>query len=76
MSSVSPTSGPIGATVTIKGQGLAGATEVAFGTSPATMTSDTATQIKATVPSGATTSNIKVFTAQGNGVSATAFTVT
>ena len=76
ISSFSPTSGPAGTTVTINGQGLAGATEVAFGTTPATITSDTATQIKATVPAGATTSKITVFTPQGNAVSATAFTVT
>jgi len=54
---------------------LAGATEVAVGTAHATITSDTSTQIKATVPAGAATSKIKVFTPQGNAVTATAFTV-
>jgi hypothetical protein len=76
ISSFSPTSGPVGTTVTINGQGLAGATEVAFGTTPAGITSDTATQIQATVPAGATTSKIKVFTPQGNAITATSFTVT
>jgi chitinase len=76
ISSFSPTSGPAGTTVTIKGQGLGGATKVAFGTTPAAITSDTATQITVTVPTGATTSQINVVTPQGNAVSATAFTVT
>ena len=76
ISGFSPTSGPAGTTVTIKGQGLGGATEATFGTTAATITSDTATQITVTVPTGATTSQIEVFTPQGNAVSATAFTVT
>ena len=76
ISSFSPASGPAGTTVTIKGQGLSGATEVAFGTTAAAITSDTATQITVTVPTGATTSKITVFTPHGNAVSATAFTVT
>lgn len=50
ISSFSPHSGPAGTTVSSSGQGLAGATEVAFGTTPATITSDTAIQIQATVP--------------------------
>lgn len=49
---------------------------MAFGTTPATITSDTAAQIRVTVPAGATTSKIKVFTPQVNAVTATAFTVT
>jgi chitinase len=76
ISSFSPSSGPVGTTVTIDGVGLSGATKVTFGTTVATITSDTATEIKVTVPPGATTSKIKVFTPQGNAVSATAFTVT
>jgi chitinase len=76
ISSFSPTSGPVGTTVTINGHGLGGATEVAFGTTPATITSDTATQITVTVPTGAITSQINVVTPQGNAVSATAFTIT
>jgi hypothetical protein len=52
---LSPTSGPIagGTTVTISGTDLAGATSVDFGPSPATVVSDTGTQIVATTPPGA-----------------------
>jgi IPT/TIG domain len=52
---LSPTSGPIagGTTVTISGTDLAGATSVDFGPSPATVVSDTGTEIVATTPPGA-----------------------
>ena len=53
VSGVSPSKGPLagGNTVTITGTNLEAATSVKFGASTATITEDTATQIKATAPS-------------------------
>ena len=52
VTSISPTSGPLagGTSVTITGASLSGATAVEFGTTTATVTADTATQITATAP--------------------------
>ena len=54
VSGLSPSSGPTtgGTSVTISGSGLAGAIAVAFGTTAATITSDSAGQIVATAPVG------------------------
>jgi len=73
---VSPTSGPVGTLVTIKGSDLDGATKVTVNGVSATATKDTATKVKITVPVGATTGKIKVFTPLGKATTATAFTVT
>jgi hypothetical protein len=62
--------------VTITGAGLAGATQVAFGGVPATIVSDTATMIVATVPAGATTGFVTVTTPYGTATSKRVFTVT
>ena len=71
----SPTSGPVGTSVTISGTGFTGATAVAFNSVPATFTVDSDTQITATVP--ATTSGpIGVTTPGGSSTSSTNFTVT
>ena len=53
VSAVSPTKGPLGGgeSVTITGTNLAGAEAVHFGPNAATITEDTATQIKVTAPS-------------------------
>jgi hypothetical protein len=78
ISSFSPTSGPVGTSVTITGTGFTGATAVAFGgvnTSSYSVNSDT--QITASVPSGATTGPITVTAPGGQASSAPApFTVT
>ena len=76
ISSFSPTSGPPGTTVTIKGTNLAGATKVTFGGKAGTITSDTATKIKVTVPADAVSGKIQVKTPSGKVKSATNFTVT
>ena len=76
ITSFSPNSGPVGTSVTITGTNLTGATSVKFNGTTATITSNTATQIVATVPSGATTGKITVTTASGTATSATNFTVT
>ncbi|MDP9302285.1 MAG: DNRLRE domain-containing protein, partial [Actinomycetota bacterium] len=77
ISGFSPSSGPVGTSVTIDGSGFTGTSEVAFngtsvGSGNFTVVSDT--QITATVPSGATTGPISV-TAPGGTTSSTDFTV-
>jgi hypothetical protein len=72
---ISPLSGPVGATVTVTGL-LDGGNKatVAFNGTSATILSDTATSIEATVPVGATTGPIAVHV-NGVTVSSSAFTV-
>ena len=72
-----PTSGPVGTVVTVNGTGLLGATSVAFnGTAAPTFNVISATQITATVPTGATTGTIAVTTPGGTATSSGSFTVT
>ena len=72
-----PISGPVGTSVTIQGKSLTGATAVAFnGTNASTYTVNSATQITATVPTGATTGPISVTTPGGLAISAASFTLT
>ncbi len=72
-----PTSGPVGTSVTITGTNFTGATAVKFnGTAATSFTVNSSTQITATVPSGATTGPISVTTPSGTGTSSTNFTVT
>ena len=72
----SPGSGPVGTTVTITGSNLSGATSVTFNGVSASVTTNTATKIVATVPSTATTGRIKVKTPDGTATSSGSFTVT
>ena len=60
-----PTTGPVGKIVTILGNNLAGTTSVTFNGTAATFTVVSSTQIRATVPVGATTGKVKVTTPQG-----------
>jgi hypothetical protein len=72
----SPASGPVGTEVTIKGAGLGGATSVTFNGAPASsFTIDSATQLRAIVPAGATSGAIRVTTAAGSATSAKSFVV-
>ncbi len=73
--SFSPTAGAVGTEVTLKGKNLAGATEVTFNGIIATVISDTAKEIEADVPLGATTGFITVDTPAGSAESASEFTV-
>ena len=72
---VSPASGPAsgGATVTITGTGLAGATLVNFGSNPGTIVSDSGTQIVAVSPAGAAgTVDVTVVTPDGTSATSAA----
>ncbi|MBZ5657250.1 MAG: IPT/TIG domain-containing protein [Acidobacteriia bacterium] len=76
ISGFSPTSGPVGTSVTITGNSFTKATKVTFGGVAATsyqVISDT--QVKALVPTGAVTGRIAVTTLGGTGTSSTNFTV-
>ena len=74
--SFSPTSGLVGASITITGAGFTGATKVTFGgvNAPGFIV-NSGTQITATVPVGAKTGKIQVTTAGGVASSAASFTV-
>lgn len=72
-----PTSGPVGTTVTLAGTGFTGATGVAFnGVASTTFNVVDDIQMTAKVPSGATTGPISVTTPTGTGTSADSYTVT
>lgn len=76
MKSFSPTSGPVGTSVKIKGTGLTQATKVMFGGVAATsFTVNSDSQITAVVPSGAVTGKIEVITKGGSVKSPKSFTV-
>jgi len=70
---VSPASAPAGATVTVSGTNLAGATSVSFAGTPATVVSDTSVSITVTVPVGASDGTISVSTPDGTGSGSTVF---
>ena len=76
ITSFTPTSGNIGASVTIKGIRFTGATSVKFnGTAVASYTVSGDTQITTTVPTGATTGTLSVTTSCGTGTSGSNFTI-
>ncbi|MGH7777443.1 MAG: IPT/TIG domain-containing protein [Candidatus Dormibacterales bacterium] len=71
-----PTSGTVGAGVTINGHGMTGATQVAFnGTAQTAFTVSGDSSISTTVPSGATSGTISVTTPGGAATSAASFAV-
>lgn len=77
--SFSPTSGPIGTTVTISGEGFSIVPEhnnVTFNTAEASVISSTSTSITVTVPTGATTGPVYVSISENEGISSSVFTVT
>ncbi|QUW01564.1 IPT/TIG domain-containing protein [Chloracidobacterium sp. MS 40/45] len=75
ISSFSPTSGPVGTSVTLTGTNFTGTTDVRFNGVAATFTVNSSTQITATVPAGATTGPITVTTPDGTATSGTNFVV-
>jgi hypothetical protein len=77
ITSFSPTSGPVGTTVTVTGTDFTGATQVTFnGISAPTFAVVSASTLTAKVPAGATSGPIAVTKAIGTGTSATSFSVT
>ena len=75
LTSFTPTSGPVGTTVTLTGTHFTGATKVAVHGASAVFSVNSATKITATVPSGATTGTIAVTTPGGSATSTASFTV-
>ncbi len=76
IASFSPTSGPRGTEVTITGSDFTDVISINFNQSPAsTFAIDSPTQIRAAVPSVATTGKISVTTPSGTAMSASDFTV-
>jgi hypothetical protein len=77
IASFTPTSGPVGTTVTISGTNFTGASAVAFnGVSATKFTAMSSTQITAMVPNGATSGPVTVTTAGGTATSGKRFRVT
>jgi uncharacterized repeat protein (TIGR03803 family) len=75
IASFSPTSGPVGTSVSINGTGLTQTTKVAFNGKSASFTVNSDILITASVPAVATTGKIAVTTKGGSATSATSFTV-
>jgi len=75
ISGFTPTSGPVGASVSISGTNFTGASAVAFNGTSASFSVTSATAIQATVPAGATSGTISVTTPGGTATSSGAFTV-
>jgi Domain of unknown function (DUF5666)/IPT/TIG domain len=75
ISSFTPTSAAVGATVTLTGTGFTGVTSVNFSGTPAAFAVLSNTSIAAVVPSGATTGTITVTNPTGSGTSSGTFTV-
>ncbi len=77
VTSFTPTSGPVGTSVTINGTNFTGVASVKFNTTAATSyTVNSTVKITATVPAGASTGKIAVTNGSGTGTSAGSFTVT
>ena len=74
IASFTPTSGGVGASVTITGTNFSGATAVKFNGTASAFTMTSATVIQATVPAGATTGPLSVTAPGGTVTSASAFT--
>lgn len=71
-----PVFGPVGAVVTIAGTNFIGTNSVTFNGTLASFTVNSSTQMRATVPSGATTGPISVTTPSGTATTLAVFTVT
>jgi hypothetical protein len=70
-----PAQGVIGTPVTMIGTNFTGVSAVKFNGKPATFTALSGTQLRATVPAGATTGTISLTNSTGTGVTSTSFMV-
>jgi hypothetical protein len=75
ISSFSPTSGPVGTSVTINGSGFTGTTSVTIGGASASFSIGSDSQLTAIVPANATSGPIGVTAPGGNTTSSASFTV-
>lgn len=75
IASISPSSGPVGTTVTFTGMSLSQASVVTFGGVKATFTVKSDTSVTAVVPAGAVTGKPHITTKGGAATSPTTFTV-
>ena len=75
ITNVTPASGSVSSSVVIRGTNFTGTTTVWFNGQAASFTLNSANQITATVPSGATTGPLSVITAGGISTSSSTFTV-
>ncbi len=75
VTSFRPTSGVVGASVTVYGSGLLGASLVSFNGAAATITKDAASSVKVLVPAGASSGPVSVTTPGGTVTSTEVFTV-
>jgi PKD repeat protein len=75
VSSFSPTTGPAGTSVDIRGSNFTAATAVSFNGTAASFTFESDSELYATVPEGATSGPISVRTPKGTGASSSSFTV-
>jgi YD repeat-containing protein len=73
---LSPASGPVGTTVTIRGTNLDTASETRFGAVAASFVAAAPDRLEVVVPSGAVTGRVQVTTSGGSVLSAGVFTVT
>ena len=76
LASISPDSGPVGTVVTVAGTNLAETTGVELGHVLTAPTSTSDTQVVFTVPPGATTGPVKVFSRNGSATTVATFAVT
>ena len=77
IASFTPSSGPVGTSVTIVGRRFTARTKVAFGDVQASVVIvNSATQVTATVPTDAKTGHIEITTPRGIAISKSIFTVT
>ncbi len=76
ISSLSPSSGPVGTTVTLTGSAFTGTTAVSFHGTAASFTLVNDTTLTARVPAGATSGTVSVTTPNGTATSTGSFTVT
>lgn len=75
ITSLNPPAGPVGTEVLLTGLRLDDPSEVAFGDLPASFTPISPTELRATVPPGATSARVRVTTPLGVGVSPDSFIV-